>query len=107
MTLKADVVIQVTDDRRIISYPYGWRLEKLHIPEEPTKNDPNCEGVWLEDRPAYPANLSHAFSMLLERLFAEKGDLGIGEVPKRLTEALRALEEVDLSARKLAKGESS
>jgi hypothetical protein len=101
--MKSETVIQVTENRRIVSYAYGWRLEILRIPEKSSKNNPNMEPSWVEDRPAYPATLSHGLSMLLERLFAEEGNMDLSEVPKRIEEALTALQQCDGIAREMGK----
>ena len=61
-------------NRRIVSYCYGWQIQRLH-----TKR-------WREDAPAYPATLAQACEMVAERILKESGTT----TPSKLVNELRA-----------------
>lgn len=78
------MIIQISPNRRLSRYAYGWKIEKRMVREEDDRV------YWTEDRPAYPATLAAALRSCLERELAEGGDADIAEVPERLQQALKA-----------------
>lgn len=83
-------------NRRLVSYRYGWRIEvKTEVRE-----GPNAGKVrWVEDRPAYPANLTQACEVLCERALTDNPDMTISQLPDALKRAASAVRRYMESAR--------
>lgn len=94
--MKVVKVIQITPERRLKSYRYGWELQQLVTPENPTKTNPNCEPQWKEDSPAYPGTLAQGLSDAVYRVFRDNPDTDLSQLTDDLTKALRALDNIKM-----------
>ena len=81
--------------RRLCGQRFGWKIEILHTSKK-------GEQSWQEDRPAYPASLSQALEMVLEREVKDQGDMTVHELPDALKRASHAVHEYMERARKAA-----
>jgi len=81
--------------RRIVSYPYGWRIDIVKV----TKKG---EQVWREDSPAYPSSLAQACEMVLERELKEGPDVSINQLPEALKNAAGSVRKYMALARSAA-----
>jgi hypothetical protein len=97
-------IILVTPTRRLITYPYGWKVERLYTPEEPTKKNPDMTPYWKEDAPAWPGTLAQGLYMAAERHIRENGDTDLPGLMEQVREAEKSLQGLKVECINAAKG---
>ena len=82
-------------ERRLVSYTYGWMIQKLH-----KSRSGNIR--WREDPPAYPSTLAQACQMLAERILKESGDTTPSGMVRELQAAVHTVHKYMEKARNAA-----
>ena len=83
-------IIQVTTNRRLISYSHGWMIQRL-VENAKTKDGSLKDPYWTEDSPAYPATMAKGLRMVVERHFTDLPDTDMENLSNQLTDALSVL----------------
>jgi hypothetical protein len=93
------MIIQCGKNRRIKSYTYGWKIERLVVAES-GKNI--GQQRWDEDSPAYPSSLANALEAVLDRTLKESPDCDVSDLPEALKVAYHELRSYMVKAREAA-----
>jgi len=86
-------------NRRLVSDRYGWTLQ---IHREGVSGKHAGKLVWVDDRPAHPASLTHGLQIIAERLLTDGPDVDITELADALRAALATLLDTTYSVEELA-----
>lgn len=83
------MIIQVTPNRRLVSYAYGWKIERKHF------NKKKKKAVWKLDVAPYPATLSHGLRMIFESELMDKPDeFTLEELRQEIENTLKVIKGV-------------
>ena len=87
--------------RRIVSDRYGYQIQ--HIKTYSEDNKKAGETYWKEDAPAYPATLSQALEMILEREIKDHEEIACTQLSAALDVSIGKIREYFNEASMLGK----
>lgn len=79
--------------RRLVSYRYGWKIERERIHQESKAR------TWIEDSPAWPSTLASGLQIVAERILTDGPDLDVRDLAKACQETAHKVREYAAVAR--------